>query len=769
MHAIYLKNRTSTRALDDKTPYEMLTGMKPNVSNLHEFGTKVWVHDNSGSKLDGRSRIGCWVGFDETSNGHRIYWADKRTVGIERSVKFDSDWVMVPRTVTLEGEPVGSKPESLAAPKEITPATPAQHPQTPIGTAPATPARDHLGANFEPATSHEPRPQRIRKESDYVKRLRTGEWTTGSGKAVPKGLQLVKESGGVERREGDDEAGGEMGGRGDREETAASVEDWELLDVVSEGAMSAVMAEAEAIEPTFEEAKRQTDWPKWQEAIKVELATLKAAGTWTVVKRPENTNVVDSKWVFRIKKNSAGEIEKYKARLVARGFTQIHGVDYYETFAPVAKLASVRTILAIAARNNWEVDVFDFHGAYLNGELEDGEDVYMEQPPEYETADRDAFVLKLKKALYGLKQGGRKWYDTLCRTLAKLGLRRAEADYGVFYVHIGEDIILLAIHVDDCVLTGNKVALLTEFKEKIGTIYQLTDLGPISWLLGIKVTRDRESRTLHLSQTSYIESIVRRFNFDDLKPVSTPLDPTMQFSKNQCPQTITDIARMKRIPYREGVGSLMYAAIGMRPDIAFAVSTLAQYSENPGQVHWDAVKHVFRYLNGMKELALTYGGEGRGKGRGLEGFSDVDGASQEHRHAITGYAFLIDGGAVSWSSKKQELVTLSTTEAEYVASSQASREALWLRRLIGEVFRPLKEPTPLYCDNQSAIALAQNDNYHARTKHIDIRYHFIRYVIEQGHIKLIYCPTDDMTADTLTKALPSIKAKHFASALGLSF
>src|SRR6202795_4458252 len=166
-----------------------------------------------------------------------------------------------------------------------------------------------------------------------------------------------------------------MGGRGDREETAASVEDWELLDVVSEGAMSAVMAEAEAIEPTFEEAKHRTDWPKWQGALKVELATLKAAGTWTVVKRPENTNVVDSKWVFRIKKNSAGEIEKHKARLVARGFTQIHGVDYYETFAPVAKLASVRTILAIAARNNWEIDVFDFHGAYLNGELNEGEDI----------------------------------------------------------------------------------------------------------------------------------------------------------------------------------------------------------------------------------------------------------------------------------------------------------------------------------------------------------------------------------------------------------
>jgi hypothetical protein len=253
-------------------------------------------------------------------------------------------------------------------------------------------------------------------------------------------------------------------------------------------AMSAAMAEAEAIEPTFEEAKYCTDWLKWQEAIKVELATLKAAGTWTVVKCPENTNVVDSKWVFRIKKNSAGEIDKYKVRLVARGFTQIYGVDYYETFAPVAKLTSVHMILAITARNNWEIDVFNFHGAYLNGELDEGEDVYMEQSPEYETADRHTFVLKLQKALYGLKHGGQKWYNTLCHTLTKLGLKRAEADFGVFYAHIGGDIILLAIHIDDCVLTGSNVALLTEFKQNIGAIYKLTDLGPISWLLSIKVT-----------------------------------------------------------------------------------------------------------------------------------------------------------------------------------------------------------------------------------------------------------------------------------------
>lgn len=220
---------------------------------------------------------------------------------------------------------------------------------------------------------------------------------------------------------------------------------------------------------------------------------------------------------------------------------------------------------------------------------------------------------------------------------------------------------------------------------------------------------------------------------------------------------------MRRIPYHEAIGSLMYASVGTRPDIAFAVSTLSQYLDDPAPAHWEAVKRVFRYLLGTKNWGLTFGG---GK-EGLEGYTDVDGASQEHRPAISGYAFIIDGGAASWSSRKQELVTLSTTEAEYVAATHAAREALWLRNFIGEVFSLLTSPMTLHCDNQSAIAIATNGNFHARTKHIDIRYHFIKFVIENGTINLVYCATDGMTADTFTKALPSAKAKHFAASLGL--
>ena len=207
----------------------------------------------------------------------------------------------------------------------------------------------------------------------------------------------------------------------------------------------------------------------------------------------------------------------------------------------------------------------------------------------------------------------------------------------------------------------------------------------------------------------------------------------------------------------------MYLAVGSQPDIAFVVSTLAQFTENPGLPHWEALKRVYRYLIGTKSWSLTYDTQTKS----LVGYADADGASQEHRHAITGYVFLIDGGAISWSSRKQELVTLSTTEAEYVASTHAAKEALWLRRLIGEIFEPLHNPITLFNDNQSAIAHTKDGNYHARTKHIDIRYHFIRFSISDGSVRLLYCPTDSMVADTLTKALPSSKAKHFASELGL--
>ena len=361
--------------------------------------------------------------------------------------------------------------------------------------------------------------------------------------------------------------------------------------------MATAVSDAEALElKTISEAKKRLDWPKWKAAIQAELDALMKTKTWQVVERPKGRNVIQCKWVFKIKKDAEGKIEHYKARLVTKGFTQVEKVNYYETWAPVAKLASICTILALAACHDWDIDMFDFHNAFLNGELNDNEEVYMEQPPGHEDRDPCNFCLQLKKSLYGLKQAGQKWYNVVCQTFADLRFKKSEYNPAVFYIHSGDDIIIMAIHIDDCTITGNNRVLLNEIKCKIKSRYSLTNLGPVNWLLSIEITWDRAAWTISLSQESYIDLILARFNLTDAKPMSTPMDPLMWFLKDQSPQTPEEMAEMWNVPYQEGTGSLQYCAIATWPDIVFSVSLLSQYNKNLGLIHWEAVKWVLHYL-----------------------------------------------------------------------------------------------------------------------------------------------------------------------------
>ena len=329
----------------------------------------------------------------------------------------------------------------------------------------------------------------------------------------------------------------------------------------TEFAMGAATGEAEGLEPrTIEEAKGRADWPMWEEAIQKELEALCKADTWDVIERPPGKNIVGCKWVFKVKKDSEGRIAKYKSRLIARGFTQVYGVNYTEIFTPVAKLASLRTILAMATHKDWPIEVFDFNSAFLNGELD--EEIFMQLPPDLAGFDPRQFVAKLRKAIYGLKQAGHTWYQALYQALIDLGFKRAEYDHGVFYAQTTRGVIILTIHVDDCTITGTTQKLLDHYKILINARYTMTDLGPVSWLLRIKVNRDRKNHTIMLSQQSYIESILAHFNFMDAKPLSIPMDSNVAFLKDQCPTTPNDIAKMHCIPYREAIGSLMYASVG---------------------------------------------------------------------------------------------------------------------------------------------------------------------------------------------------------------
>jgi hypothetical protein len=561
------------------------------------------------------------------SNGHHIYWPGKCSVSIEWSVKFDTDAdIFLPNSVPLEGEQVPKVPKVIINPEQPTVRTtiPESAQPTTIPSSTITPI-DHLGDNFEHLPEDQGCLKRIHTELAAIRCLHTGEGVISNlpcerGK-LPRGIQEADKA-------------AQMAGLDD---------EWEMIDpgeVVS--GMAAAMAEADVLEPSYEEGQSQSDWPEWEKAIQVELDALRTAGTWELVERPPNTNVVDLKWVFCVKKEADGNISKWKARLVACGFTQVYGVDYFETFAPVAKLASIRTILAIAACNNWDISMFDFHAAYLNGQLD--KDIFMEQPPDYEMADRKCYVVKLHKSLYGLKQAGKKWYDSLCRSLADIGFKRTEADLAVFHVHAGNNVIILAIHVDNSTLTGSSVALQEEYKAHINVKFQLTDLGPITWLLGLAITRDCAACTLSLSQHVYIDTLLCRFNMEDCKSLAQPLNPHVQLSVDQCLTTTEEKAAMKAVPYQKAVGALNWVTVGTRPDIAFATGQLARFMENPGRVHWEAVKRILRYLKGMQDWRLVYGG---GEARGLEGFADANGAMQEHRRAISGYVILIDAGAVS--------------------------------------------------------------------------------------------------------------------------
>ena len=412
----------------------------------------------------------------------------------------------------------------------------------------------------------------------------------------------------------------------------------------------------------------------------------------------------------------------------------------------------------------------DIKSAYPYGKLNNNEHIYL-RPPEHVTIPglKPGQVLKLNVALYGLKQAGRRWYNTFRAILEdKLNFTRSEHDNAVFYRHLKDQSVqIIFTHVDDTTLITPNDATMHILKGNVKKYLEVTDGGELHWLLGIEVIRDRTARTLSLSQKAYIDSIISRYPvFDNSQrsKSSIPFDPAVVFSKEDEPRTPEDIAYMRKLPYREALGALMYCAVATRPDISYAVSQLSRYSTNPGRKHWSALCKVYAYLNQTRNYRLTYGHDTPS----IHGFSDADGMSSPDRHAISGYVFMIDGGAVSWSSKRQELVTLSTTEAEYVALTHATKEAIWLQNLLSEIFTGIDvKPFPLHSDNMSAIALARDDRYHARTKHIDIRFHFIRYSVEDGKIKLIFCPTASMTADIFTKALPSVKAKHFAMSMGL--
>ena len=445
---------------------------------------------------------------------------------------------------------------------------------------------------------------------------------------------------------------------------------------------------------------------------------------------------------------------------MARGFSQVEGIDYTETFAPVIRYQSLRTLLAIANEEQMKVHQMDVKTAFLYGDLDT--DIYM-SPPEG-CGIQPGMVCKLKRSLYGLKQSPRCWYQKLIDFLSSIGYISCFSDSAIYTKGEGDSRVIIGVYVDDLIILSKSLENIHSLKKSFTEKFKMQDFGEAAVILGIRITRDFEEGTLGLDQKKYAEKVLARFGMENSHGTEIPLSISTQFSKDQCPITSKEKEEMAKVPYRQAIGSLMYLMVSTRPDLAYPLQILSRYGNNPGMLHWKALKKVLQYLQQTKDHGLLYK---RGKGVDLTAYCDADFSScQDTSRSNGAYVFLLGGASISWSSKRQSVVAQSTCEAEYMAMNQTAREAIWATQLMEELGYTVK-PVTIFSDSQSAIHLSKNTIIGPKSKHIRRQFHYVRESLEQEEIKVKYIPTESQIADALTKALPNEKLKNCREEMGV--
>lgn len=513
----------------------------------------------------------------------------------------------------------------------------------------------------------------------------------------------------------------------------------------------------EVVEPTtVHEALQSVHAQQWRQAMDEEYTSLCANGTWTLEEPPKGVRPIPVKWVFKVKKDAHGNIERYKARLVVKGFHQRDGIDFDEVFAPVSKHSTLRALLAHVAAADYELHQLDIKTAFLNGELE--EDVYVVQPPGYEVGDGSA-ACHLKRALYGLRQAPRAWHTRLDKELEAISFHTSEADPSLYIRHDKISTTYLLIYVDDILIASKDIVRVDEVKRALAHAFDTRDLGEAKYFLGMTIERDRINGTVKLSQERATSELITKYGLADGKIKGVPLSTSVRLSADEGSKLNAAEAR----EFASLVGALLYLSICTRPDISQAVGALARYMVAPTSVHWLTAKGVLRYLAGTASYGIHYGGGNSG----LLGYCDADYANDpDTRRSTTGYVFTMHGGAICWSSRRQHTVAASTTEAEYMAAAHAVKEALWLRKLMRDLSLGT-ESILIYADNQSAIKLLKNPVSSQRSKHIDTIYHFARERVARKEVSFTYITTSEMIADILTKAVPKSKVEFCTKGMGL--
>ena len=494
--------------------------------------------------------------------------------------------------------------------------------------------------------------------------------------------------------------------------------------------------------------------PNWRTAMADEFQALIDNDTWRLVRRPPGANVVTGKWIYKLKYNSDGSLSRHKARWAARGFTQQPGLDFDETFSPVVKPETIRTVLSIAASRQWPIHQLDVKNAFLHGRLD--ETVYCQQPPGFVDPAYPDYVCLLQKSLYGLKQAPRAWHQRFATYLRQLGFVPSESDHSLFVYKTSADTAYLLLYVDDIVLTASSSVLLQRITDRLHAEFAMTDLGALHHFLGVSITRSSDG--LSLSQRQYALDLLQRAGMSDCHPVLTPVDSKSKLSA-------TDGAPVANASeYRSLAGALQYLTL-TRPDLAYAVQQVCLFMHDPREPHLALVKRILRYVKGTLSFVLHIG---TGPVDTLTAYSDADWAGcPDSRRSTSGYCVYLGDTLVSWKSKWQHTVSRSSAEAEYRAVAHVVAECCWLRQLLQELHLPLKKATVVFCDNVSAVYMTANPVHHRRTKHIEIDIHFVREKVALGEVRVLHVPSSHQYADIMTKGLPVQLFTDFRSSLGV--
>lgn len=707
--ANYLRNRSPVHG-QKKTPWEAFFGTKPDVSHLHVIGCKAFVHvqKQHRKKLDAVSTAGVFVGYEGNGHAFRVYVPDTGKVIISKHVTFDEHTKGVQRSDTssifLQDTDDGNVTHGASAHES----SDGDHHDD------GAQASEH---NNESSAEHD-------DESDGD----DGDANMADMSRFPKRARRKPEPWWIAKKH----------------------------PRVNVAVACTASAEDAMVEPTtFAEAMQSPQAHSWKQAMDEEMSSLLANGTWELEKAPSTIKPIPVKWVFKVKRNNEGRVERFKARLVAKGFAQREGIDYNEVFAPVSKHTTLRAFLAMVAIEDMMLHQLDVKTAFLNGELE--EDIWMQQPPGYELHGHE-FACHLHKALYGLKQAPRAWQTRLKRELNESGFKASAADPSLYILDEHDCRVYVLVYVDDMLLACKHMEGIDMVKRKLQAAFDIHDLGEAGTFLGMEIVRDKVNHSLKLSQHRAVVDLVAKFGMSDAIGRSVPLSAGTQFT---CEGELLDTSHISQ--YTTLVGSLLYLSICTRPDIAQVVGVLARYMSKPTLAHWQIAKGVVRYLAGTSSMGIMFGT----RNAVLVGYCDADYAGDvDTRRSTTGYVFLLHGGAISWSSRLQATVAVSTVEAEYMSAAAAVKEALWLRLLLAEMHMSVR-PVHIHCDNQGALKLLKHPIASQRSKHIDVLYHFAREKVASGDVEFSYCISNAMIADMFTKALSKAKFEFCRDGLGM--